>query len=858
MTPQSTQENSAPSASAAQDSPEQSVAPLFAPTGLASAVGLPMLAWDKDGTCRAWNRPAEELFGYSAAEIIGASVTTLVAPEISPRIEQIISELFQYGKPVFSANENRTKDGRIIWCEWRNSPMWDAFGEIVAGVSIARDLTRHRRIEQEREHLQTIAAAANAPSDLEDVLLLVRQGFLSLGGFDRAGIWLVEGETIHGTWGTDENGNLTDERHCSHTLATYALPKFCEMHGGRIYFIIKSDIYVTGHGDCITIDPPIDLAGIALRVRGEMLGIIYFDNLLTRRPIHAADIEEIMPFADQAGVAIANARLLIERERMINRRRSLLETATAINADLSLDEILLLVRNAVVEGGDFDRAGIYTLDNETIYGGWGTDEQGRPKAEHDFTIPRVQWEQFLTPFESSAIQYQLLNRDGSDETNPTAETTSKALVALRAGGDLVGLLFVDNLISGRAIREENVALLLGLTEQAAASIRNIRLIAELRQTQDALIRSEKLRAVGELASGVAHNVNNVLAAVLGYAELIQDTEGVSAEICEFARTIERAAMDGAEIVRRIQSFARRETEARQAVFDLCQITREAIDLTRPAWLNQAASRGAKIEIIPIMFRELPAMGVASEIREVLVNLIRNAVDAMPNGGLITVRCVAEGGMAQVSIADTGTGMDAATKQRVFEPFFTTKGVGLGTGLGLSVAWGILARHQGRIEVDSEPGSGSIFRILLPLCNEQIKKAGAAENLSLEGRRLLIVEDETFVLEGLARTLMARKAKVHMTESAEEALVWLRTHAGECDIVISDHGMVGMTGLQLLAVIAERYPAIRRVLLSGWGAAPPGGVSTDSAEQILAKPVRAEVLIAALAPLTRRIEETGKR
>ncbi len=842
-------ENSAPSCPAL-DNAAPSVHALFAPTGLASAVGLPMLAWNADGICQEWNRPAAELFGYSAAEMIGNSVMTLVPPELADRIRQIIHQLFRDGQPVFSANLNRTQDGRLLWCEWRNSPLRDEAGRVVSGVSIVRDLTRQRRIEQEREHLQNIAAAANAPADLEEILLLVRQGFLSFGGFDRVGIWLIEGETIRGTWGTDELGHLTDERACRHALRTYSLPEFRELHGGQIYFIKKSDIYVTAHQECVVVDPPIDLAGVGLRVRGEMIGIIYFDNLMTRRPITIKDIEEIIPFADQAGVAIANARLLIERERMIERRRHLLETATTINADLSLDEILLVVRDAVVEIGDFDRAGIYTMDSETVYGAWGTDEQGNLKAEHDITVPRAEWAAYLAQFESTPLQYQLVNRD-----NPgpfTSETTPKALIALRAGGELVGLLFVDNLLSGREMREEDVALLLGLTEQAAASIRNIRLIAELRQTQDALIRSEKLRAVGELASGVAHNVNNVLAAVLGYAELIQDTKDVSAEVCEFARTIERAAMDGAEIVRRIQSFARRETETRQYIFDLCQVAREAIDLTRPAWRNQAESRGVKIEVIPVIGQELPALGVASEIREVLVNLIRNAVDAMPEGGLITVRCGMENSMALVSISDTGMGMSAETRQRVFEPFFTTKGVGLGTGLGLSVAWGILDRHRGRIEVDSEPGSGSVFRVLLPLSSEPIRRASAAEAITLAGRRILIVEDEAFVLEGLARTLMARKAVVQMAENAAEALQWLEKNAAHCDIIISDHGMVGMTGLQLLQAVAERYPAIRRVLLSGWGAAPPGDVSTASAEQILTKPVRAEALIAVLAPLTRRV------
>ena len=850
MTPGSQEENAASFYVACADYLGESVASLFAPTGLASAVGLPMLAWDEKGICRKWNQAATELFGYAAAEIVGQSVLKLVADELKERIERIINDLFRDGLPVFSTNQNTTSDGRILWCEWRNAPMRDAAGHVVAGVSIVRDLTRQRRIEREREHLQTIAAAANAPSDFDEILLLARQGFISLGDFDRVGIWLIEGETIRGTWGTDENGHLIDERAYRHVLRTYALPEFREMHGGQIYFLKKSEIYVTPQGECVVVPERLDLAGIALRVRGEMIGVVYFDNLLTCRPITIADIEEIIPFADQAGVAIANARLLIERERMITRRRRLLETATAINADLSLDEIMLLMRDAVVENGDFDRAGLFLIEQNAVRATWGTDAQGQRFAAHHLSWPLADWEDIIAPLRSSAQKYLLL-RLGEFPEKWLEEGTEKAVIPLRGGGELIGLLFVDNLLTGREIQEEHVALLLGLTEQAAAAVRNIRLIAELRQTQDALIRSEKLRAVGELASGVAHNVNNVLAAVLGYAELIQDTEDVSAEVCEFARTIERAAMDGAEIVRRIQSFARRETESRQVVFDLCQVTRQAIDLTRPAWLNQAASRGAKIEVIPIFGSELRALGVASEIREVLVNLIRNAADAMPDGGLITVRCSVEDGMALVSVADTGLGMSEATRQRVFEPFFTTKGVGLGTGLGLSVAWGILDRHRGRIEVNSALGRGSVFRVLLPLSEAAPPPSIAAAALSLAGRRILLVEDETFVLESMARTLVARKAEVQMVENAMEALDWLQTNADNCDILISDHGMVGMTGLQLLQTVAERYPAIRRVLLSGWGDAPPGGVSTASAEQILGKPVRAEALIAALAPLTRR-------
>ena len=816
---------------------------------------LPMIAWNAEGRIAAWNPAATDLLGYDAQETVGRLMFELIPESARPRMAQIARDLFQNGQALHSVNENWTKDGRSLWCEWHNTLLQNDDGTVRIAISSARDLTRHYRMEREREQLQAIAFAANAPHDLDEILLLVRSSVMALGGFDRVSIWLIEDDLLRGTWGTDEAGNLRDEWQFTHALKDYAMMPFLRAHDGNLYFIDKKNYYITPDLAIHDAAQTLDFAGVALQARGEMVGVIYFDNLLTRRPIRPDDIETLLPFIGQAALAIANARLLIERERLITRRRRLLETVTAINSDLSLDEILLLARDTVVENGDFDRAGVFTICDGKVYGSWGTDEKGQRRAEHDLIYPREAWADILEPFANPALQYRLFTPDRVLEPGLT-RSFPKAVIALRAGGDLTGLLFVDNLITERKIREEDVALLLSLTEQTAAVIHNIQLISELRTAQDALIRSEKLRAVGELASGVAHNVNNVLAAVLGYAELIQDTEGVSAEVCEFARTIERAAIDGAEIVRRVQSFARRETEPFQSVFDLNQVAREAVDLTRPAWLNQAMSRGARIEIVTEFAGETRVRGVASEIREVLVNLIRNAVDAMPQGGVLTLRCGEVGGMAEASATDTGIGMDEQTRMRVFEPFFTTKGVGLGTGLGLSVAWGILDRHKGRIEAESEAGGGSIFRIRLPLADGPVPETPTATPASVAGLRILIVEDETFVLEGLARTLDARKAMVHMAEDAQEALAWLEANADSCDIILSDHGMVGMTGLQLLEKVKAQYPAIRRVLLSGWGDNPPGGVSTDSAERILTKPVRAEALIATLAPLRRRDEGVG--
>jgi len=498
-----------------------------------------------------------------------------------------------------------------------------------------------------------------------------------------------------------------------------------------------------------------------------------------------------------------------------------------------------------------------------LCGTWGTDRDGRP-ADISARIHHI------TPDSQMPLQRMargeldfFVSTDFTGEYDISPENTmygvqAHALVPLRVEGVVVGVVAVDNLLRSARITEEDIAGLLPFADQAAVAIQNAQLFQDLRLTQEALMRADKLRAVGALASGVAHNVNNVLAAVLGYAELIQTEESVSAEIKHYARTIERAAMDGAEIVRRMQHFARKDAEAGNALLDLSLLAREAVELTRPFWHNQAAGLGVRIDVQTALTPDLWAIGSGSELREVLVNILHNAVDAMPGGGTLAVRSFAEEGQAVVEIADTGCGMKEETLLRVFEPFYTTKREGMGTGLGLSVAWGIVERHRGRIEVQSVPGQGSLFRVCLPPANRVASVASMGEGrATLTGVRLLLVEDEEFVLGGLARILAARGAIVALAVDAADALEWLRDNAAECQMVISDHGMVGLTGLELLARVREKYPQLRRVLLSGWGALLPGEVDTSVAELILAKPMRQEELVRALSNLFATPPQPGK-
>jgi signal transduction histidine kinase/ActR/RegA family two-component response regulator len=719
---------------------------------------------------------------------------------------------------------------------------------------------REKHLERQ-ERLARLAAAIGSRTALSDILRMLRDAVVEAGGFDRAGVHLYDPRTgnIYGTWGTDREGRPEDESSSVIPWEESVAMPFDRVASGELKYKLIAD-YSRDHG-IGTAHPLYGVHAhgtIPLRAGEEVVGVLFVDNLLRDARITEADIEVLLPFADQAAVAIQNARLLGERARHLARQKRLTQLATAISMHADLSDILRMVRDAVVEVADFDRAGIflYDPDAKVADGAWGTDRLGMPEDISGLRYPLhtgSQWPMWRvlrgdTPY---AICQNLQEEFGMAAGDPMEGVRAHAAVALRAGSEVVGALCVDNLLRGAPITEEDIESLLPFAEQAAVAVQNARLFEQLKLAQEALVRSEKMRALGELASGVAHNINNLLTAVLGYSELIQQTEDLSPQVAHFARIIERAGLDGAEIVRRVQQFARSESNAVMEAFDLASVLREAIDLTRPAWLTQPAARGVKIEMVTETVPSLPALGVPSEIREVIVNLVRNAADAMPQGGTLTLRAYHEDGQSVVQVADSGVGMNEATRSRVFEPFFTTKGTALGTGLGLSIAWGIIARHNGRIEVESVPGEGSTFTIRLPEPDARSMEElpmDRPQQAPLAGMRLLLVEDEEFVSQGVARMLTARGASLFAAENADEALAWLEANADACDMVISDHGMTGMTGLELLAVIRERYPTIRRILLSGWGAHPPGDADTSSAELILSKPIRMEELSSAVEGL----------
>ena len=374
-------------------------------------------------------------------------------------------------------------------------------------------------------------------------------------------------------------------------------------------------------------------------------------------------------------------------------------------------------------------------------------------------------------------------------------------------------------------------------------------IAEQERIREQFSQLEKLSALGELASGVAHDFNNTLAGILGRAQLLQRTSDPE-KIQRGLEIIIKTAEDGAKTVKRIQDFARQRRDHDFELVSIDQILLDASEITRPRWKNCAEASNIHITVDLQIGSNAIVMGDDSELREVLVNMVFNAIDAMPEGGTLTLSTRTEGDSVIIKVIDTGVGMYPEVRSRIFDPFFTTKGKA-GLGLGLAVSFGIIRRHGGNIEVESQYGSGTEFCITLPLakkaenfvtqCEDVVTAPSEVTPSTTRAHvrtRLLVVDDEEFVRELLRDILHGEQCEVCLAESGSEALSLFKE--GEFDGVFTDVGMPGMSGWELAREIRRLNKRIPIAVITGWGEAVGSHEQKEAGvDWVVAKPFTAD-------------------
>jgi signal transduction histidine kinase/ActR/RegA family two-component response regulator len=381
-------------------------------------------------------------------------------------------------------------------------------------------------------------------------------------------------------------------------------------------------------------------------------------------------------------------------------------------------------------------------------------------------------------------------------------------------------------------------------------------IEELQRTHEYLVQSEMLRVAGEMATGVAHEFNNLLGSVLGRAQLLNLRIGAGKltqeELVSSLRVIERAALDGSEVGRRLRQFGRGTSTVDPEPVDLDHVLLDAIEFTRPRWENEAHVTGRRIEVASESWSGACVLGHSNELREVFTNLILNAVDALPQGGTIRLATSFRDDRVLARIEDDGVGMDEDTRRRLFEPFFTTKGEG-GSGLGLSVAYGILKRHGATIEVQSQPGRGTTIEILFPRAKEPAhdNDAQAAPALAESPLRVLVVDDDQGVREVLRDMLLALGHQVTECALGEEALQGYRV--GLYDLILTDLGMPGVTGWKLAQTVRDLDPRVTISFVTGWGdEVRPETIQRAGVDHVITKPFTLEDVVAVTRLAAQRI------
>lgn len=671
----------------------------------------------------------------------------------------------------------------------------------VRGLLRLRQIWRRlRRRETELLALQHISSASSGLSKIEMVLEVALRTVLDILGIESGAVYLLrdQGKTLEIVLTQGEisglrkllgrfpvEGFVSTSESLDRDVAQLGQPavfRVCDFP----YPVLRAALISEGYEI---------VGGIPLIARGHLLGVIGFGS---RRPrlFPEADLQLLEAIGRQVGLALQSTELheALEKER------------------------------------DFARMLLDTM------------AEGILVADATGTIT------FMNPAFCRLLSVKPADLLGARVSDVVSESEwNKLEVGLTGKSELAGphemtLIAAD----GRRIPVIVNATTLLEDEELAGILVVFTDITAVKEAEQALLRTERLRALGQMAGGIAHNFNNILAGIQGFLDLAKADIHDRAALLDDLRHIELGTRDAAQAVRRLQSLYRTFGDTSDFIsIDLNDLVEEVLMLTRPHWGDDPQRQGKTVSVRTSLHSLPLAAGNPGELREVLTNLILNAVDAMPEGGTLTIATRAEGETVSLSVSDTGTGIPEDIIQHIWEPFFTTKGAA-GSGLGLPISQRIVERHGGQISVESKLGEGSTFTIRLPaFAAAPAAPPPANVQTILPGHRILVVDDEPDVIAILQRMLTREGQEVITAQSGAEGLAALES--ASYDMVLTDLGMPDMSGVAIAHRARQINPDMPVILVTGWEATiTPEQLTEMGATGVLAKPFTYAQLRALLA------------
>jgi GAF domain-containing protein/CheY-like chemotaxis protein len=560
----------------------------------------------------------------------------------------------------------------------------------------------------------------------------------------------------------------------------------------------------------------------------EVMGVLDVENF-TPDTFDQQDVAVLETVTDLLATANNNARLYEETKRKAHRLELTDQINRAISSTLDLESVFLIVSTELHQIMPYDRISLnFWHPQEHLF---KVEMTSCPKQNLSLkdkrSIPADETTMFEVVRNKKPLYQQKLtlhkNSKPTDRLIFSLGIRSYVLIPIINNQEVIAVLSLESK-KDHGFEGERMELLNSMGSHLSVAIQNSKLFTELegayqdlKNTQSHIIQMERFRALGEMASGVVHDFNNILASILGRVQLLllklkKESPSPSDRVINSLQLIEKSATDGAKILSRMREFTKGKPVTEFCATHLNQLVEDSLEMTKVYWSDEASLSGIKIEIKKELEAKSKVLGDATELREVLTNLILNAVDAMPHGGTLSLKTEEDEESVLLAVEDTGVGMTEEVKNKVFVPFFTTKGEE-GTGLGLSLSHAIITRHRGEVKVESIPGVGSRFTIKLPRCDTMDRKQTTVE-FEGESAHILVIEDEKNIREVLGEILSTAGHDVLQAANGEEGLDLFRKQ--KVDVVITDLGMTGLSGWEVADKIKAIDPLTPVILSTGWG------------------------------------------